>query len=607
MISITRRKLLTRGAALSFACSGAFSRLARATSARAATTIRRVRPSDPEWPAPAAWERLNQSTGGRLVKVQSPLTACEGPGSAAACSGVFKELKNPYYIADNVGLTQTSGWVDAWTSAPSVYAVAARSSADVVAAVNFAREHRLRLVVKGGGHSYQGTSNAADSLLVWTKAMDAITLHDAFVGHRCEGRHAPQPAVSIGSGAIWMHVYNAVITQAGRYVQGGGCATVGVAGLIQSGGFGSFSKNYGMAAAGLLEAEVVTADGAVRIANACTHSDLFWALKGGGGGSLGVVTRLTLRTRELPEFFGGASLTIKAGSDDAYRRLIAHFVRFYRDSLFNPHWGEQASFSRDNTLAIAMVFQGLSQAEAVAVWKPLLDWIAASSLDFSLAGPPFIVALPARRFWDPTLLRTLPNVVIADDRPGAPEQNVFWTGNLGEAGQFLHGYQSLWLPASLLREGRLDTLCDALYASSRQWRMSLHFNKGLAGAPRTEVTAAGDTATNPAVMDAFALAITGGEGPPAFAGIAGHEPDLVRARSDAAAIDRAMKALQPLGSGAYVSEGNYFDGDWQRSYWGRNYPRLSAVKRKYDPEGLFFVHHGVGSEDWSADGFARLR
>ena len=97
-----------------------------------------------------------------------------------------------------------------------------------------------------------------------------------------------------------MPVYNAVTTEAGRYVQGGGCATVGVAGLVLGGGFGSFSKRYGMAGAALLEAEIVTADGAVRIANACTNPDLFWALKGGGNGSFGVVTRLTLRTRELP-------------------------------------------------------------------------------------------------------------------------------------------------------------------------------------------------------------------------------------------------------------------------------------------------------------------
>ena len=100
-----------------------------------------------------------------------------------------------------------------------------------------------------------------------------------------------RPAVSVQAGAIWMQVYDAVTTQHGRYVQGGGCTTVGVAGLVQSGGFGSFSKRYGSAAASLLEAEVVTADGEVRLANRCMNPDLYWGLKGGGGGSLGVVTQ----------------------------------------------------------------------------------------------------------------------------------------------------------------------------------------------------------------------------------------------------------------------------------------------------------------------------
>jgi hypothetical protein len=98
-----------------------------------------------------------------------------------------------------------------------------------------------------------------------------------------------------------------------------------------------FSKNYGTAAAGLLEAEIVTADGAVRIANANANPDLFWGIKGGGGGSLGVVTKVTLRTRELPAFFGGVFATIKAASDAAFRRLIDQFMSFYGDSLFNPH------------------------------------------------------------------------------------------------------------------------------------------------------------------------------------------------------------------------------------------------------------------------------
>jgi FAD/FMN-containing dehydrogenase len=171
--------------------------------------------------------------------------------------------------------------------------------------------------------------------------------------------------------------YDAVTPKGGRYFQGGGCMTVGVAGLIQSGGFGSFSKAYGMAAASLLEAEVVTADGAVRIANVCTNPDLFWGLKGGGGGSLGVVTRLTLRTHSLPEFFGAVFTTIKATSPDAFRQLIGKVIEFYSKSLFNPHWGEQIAFRPGNVLAISMVFEGLDQRQAETIWRPFFEWLKA--------------------------------------------------------------------------------------------------------------------------------------------------------------------------------------------------------------------------------------
>ena len=90
---------------------------------------------------------------GRLIKVRSPLAACVGGSFDATCAQTFKELKNPYYLGDEVGLTQSFGWVGAWTSRPSVYAVAAKTTRDVVAAVNFARTNNLRLVVRGGGHS----------------------------------------------------------------------------------------------------------------------------------------------------------------------------------------------------------------------------------------------------------------------------------------------------------------------------------------------------------------------------------------------------------------------------------------------------------------------
>src|SRR5277367_6383085 len=471
---LSRRRLLETLAGLPF-----ISALARGAWA-AAQPKTRVRPGDPAWPSEASWGQLSREVEGRLIEVRSPLAACVGGSPDADCAQMFKELKNPYYLGDEVGLTQSLGWVDAWTSRPSAYAVAVETTADVAAAVVFARVHNLRLVVKGGGHSYFGGSNASDSLLIWTRKMNAVAVHDAFVGAGSAGLVEPARAVTVEAGAIWGHVYHEVTTKAGRYVQGGGCLTVGVAGLICGGGFGSFSKRYGVAAASLLEAEIVTADGSVKIANPCTNPDLYWAIKGGGGG-FGVVTRMTLRTHELPAFFGGVFLAIKAKSDDAHRRLIGRIVEFYAEALFNPHWGEQLIFGPD-VLAISMVFQGLGGQEAETIWRPFFDWVAASPGDFAVIGAARVLPAPARYFWDPELLKLIPGVVLSDDRPGAPEDNIFWTGNLGEAGIFWHGYQSAWLPASLLQADQREKLADALFAAAKHRGVSLHINKGLAGA-----------------------------------------------------------------------------------------------------------------------------
>ena len=114
------------------------------------------------------------------------------PGGQA-CQDVLKNLSNPYYLSEQPALTGTTGWVDAWTSTPSVYAMAAKTTRDVGSGEFRARE-QLRLVVKGGGLSYAGTSAALDSLLIWTRAMNDVVLHDAFVAKGCQA--APVPAAS---------------------------------------------------------------------------------------------------------------------------------------------------------------------------------------------------------------------------------------------------------------------------------------------------------------------------------------------------------------------------------------------------------------------------
>jgi FAD/FMN-containing dehydrogenase len=102
------------------------------------------------------WDELNRNVGGRLIKVASPLQSCTESASGTTCDEIFSKLRNPYYLGDEAGLTQSLGWADAWISSPSIYAVEAETTGDVVAAVNFARQENLRLVVKGGGAQLSG-------------------------------------------------------------------------------------------------------------------------------------------------------------------------------------------------------------------------------------------------------------------------------------------------------------------------------------------------------------------------------------------------------------------------------------------------------------------
>ena len=601
-----RRHLLQALGALPLLSSGVASLSAstKVANASATRTIRRARPSDPSWPNAEDWAKLREAVEGNLIEVRAMFESCATDSDGAACREPAKYIKNPYWLGDQAAGTQVSGFLDGWASAPSAYAIKARHTADIVAGVNFAREKNLRLVVKGGGHSYLGASNAPDSLLIWTRAMDKVTLHDDFVGQGCAGRIAPVSAVSAEAGAVWADLYDSVTTKGGRYVQGGGCMTVGVCGLVLGGGFGSFSKRFGTAAAGLLEAEIVTADGRVRVVNACVEPDLFWALKGGGGGTFGVVTRLTLRTHELPKYFGGAGGKIKAQSDVAFAQLIRRFIDFYREKLFNPHWGETVHFQPDNTLEFDMACEGLDSEQVAKIWRPFFDWVKARRQDFAVTSPFWSGAREARNQWDPSN-----QWLEHDPRDGAPKHHVWNRGNEGECGAYLYGYDSLWLPASLLEGSRQKELVSAVFAASRHEMVRFHFAKGMAGAPPEVLTDVSHTATNPALLNAFTLAIIAdGDETPAYPGFIRPPVDMARARARAHEIGMAAAELRRVAprSGSYLNEGNFFNASWREEFWGNNYSKLRAIKTKYDPDGLFFVHHGVGSEDWSSDGFTRL-
>ena len=532
--------------------------------------------------------------GRRLLRMRSPLEACLGDSAAPGCEEALVSLRNPYFIEDEPAAYHTTGWLGAYESRHSSFAVVAETAADIAAAVQFARERGIRVAIKGTGHDYLGRSSAPGSVLVWTHAMHEITVHEAFrpVG---EGKGGTVPAVTVGAGTRWLEVYQA-LAEHGRYVQGGGCTTVGAAGgFTQGGGFGSFSRRYGTAAGNVLEIEVVTADGDIVVANASQRPDLFWALRGGGGGTFGVVSKMTMLTHPMPETLGAVAGTVRASGAESFRLLIGELVRLF-PSLCDDHWGEQIRLDRDNSVELSLTAVDLSDDEAQALWQPFLAWIDARRDQFT--SDVFVVTIPFDSFWDSRVWDELaPDMICHDDRAGQPIDRFWWATNQKEVSWYINAYQSRWLPRHLFEESP-GVVADALFAASRHWHLGIHVNKGLSGEAPNALERDRSTSINPAAFEAAALLISASAQQYVFPGVPGHEPDLELGADCSRQVSKAMQLLRVItpGAGSYVNETDYFETDWQQSFWGDNYSSLLDIKQRYDPTNMFCVHHGVGSE-----------
>jgi FAD/FMN-containing dehydrogenase len=547
------------------------------------------------------WAPLRAAVGDRLLAGEDPLAACRIDPQGSACQAALSDLHNPFAVEEHPCGFHTTGWRGAFDDRTARYAVAAESSGDVAAAVDFARANGVRLAVKGTGHDYLGRSGAPGSLLLWTHRMRGTTVHESFVAAGAppgpDGRMpAGVPALSVGAGTRWLEAYRA-LEGSGRLASGGGCTTVGAAGgFTMGGGYSSFTRRFGTAAGNALEMEVVTADGAVLVVNEHQHPDLFWALRGGGGGTFGVVTRVTYATHPEPSTLGGVFGTIRATSDRTYRALVEATVD-RMPALATEHWGEQVRFHPDRTVELTMTYVDLLDDGARAVWQPLFDWAERHPGDYVTEA--FVASGPFTGFWDAgRWLAVFPDMIRLDRRPGRRHLGDFWwASNENEVAQFVDSYQSRWLPLDVVRD-RPAEAAMALHQASRHHAFGIHVNKGLAGAADDALARDRTTSINPAVFEAIGLVICASLQRHSHPGVSGHEPDAETAAAGAREVTEAMAVIRSVSprSGSYVNESDYFEQDWQHSYWGEHYPRLVEIKRRYDPGNLFTVHHGVGSE-----------
>ncbi len=482
--------------------------------------------------------------------------------------------------------------------AVSPYAVAVENIHDIVAAVKFANKHHVKLAIKGAGHDYLGRSNAPGSLLVWTHHMRKVTVQDYFIPQGAPEGTLEIEAVTIEAGARWIDVYNEVINHHHRYVQGGGCTSVGaVGGFLQGGGFGVFSKKYGMAAASLLEAEVVIANGEILIANPYQNSELFWALKGGGGGTFGIISKATLQTYELPQIVGHFQSTITAYTDEDYEKLLECLVPFIGKFLNNEHWGDKITIKPNNVLEISLMFQGLNETEVQEIWHPFYQWLMKRRSVYTYSS--HCITVPGHQLWNYNYLTTHYPDFIKSYQEG--KNGVFyWASDQSGVLEYWYGMHSCWLLAQLLQKEFSQDLSHTLYQASRCCEISLFLNKGLAGCSPEVSEKSQQTSINPKVLNAAALIVLGSHTQNVYPGHPGFEPSIqegLKKSQDIAAASKILADFIP-DAGSYSNEANYFQQDWQNAFWGSHYPRLLQIKRKYDPQALFQCHHSVGSENY---------
>ncbi|MGA7840741.1 MAG: FAD-dependent oxidoreductase [Candidatus Acidiferrales bacterium] len=184
--------------------------------------------------------------------------------------------------------------------------------ADVMAAIKFGREQGLLTAIRGGGHNAGGLGVCDDGLVIDLSPMDYVHVDSR------------RRTVLVGAGALWRHVDHAT-HPFGLAVPSGIISTTGVAGLTLGGGIGYLTRRYGLTIDNLLAVEMVLADGRFVTANAKENSDLFWAVRGGGG-NFGVVTSFLFKAQPVHTVYGGPMLWRMEDAAEImrwYRRFIA--------------------------------------------------------------------------------------------------------------------------------------------------------------------------------------------------------------------------------------------------------------------------------------------
>ncbi|KAK1997957.1 FAD-binding domain-containing protein [Colletotrichum falcatum] len=561
------------------------------TTALAATSQRpaacRYIPGDRGWPGPSRWNGLNATVGGRLLATNPLAHSCHDPTySDDTCISLRQQWGRP-----GLQIPHPAEFLSPWFQNQSCVPFTSRSSAcelgnyasysinvtgprDIVAGLAFAQQNNVRLVIKNTGHDQNGKGTGKGALSLWTHNLKDKTFIPAY-----KSKHYTGPAVKLGAGVQGGEAAAFAHENGGHRVVVGSCPTVGVVGgYTQGGGHSALSGVYGLAADNVLEWEVVTADGKLLTATPQKNKDLYWALSGGGPGTYGVVVSMTMRV--FPDAAVGAasysfSVASTGGSEDAYWKAVS---TFHEQMLPLLDKGVYTTYSVTSTsfVVLAIIAPSHNQTELETLMQPMLTALAQQnglspeSVNLQTSGASNIYDVLATNVWpilgDASLVaaqggRLVTRANLKADLPGVMAA----MRNITSGGTFYLACTGINTTTSSVVPPIADN------AVLPAWR---------------------DTSLNCLIGTAWAWGQS-------WDPVPGWQKELINE------ILPAIEAVTP-NSGAYLNEANFGQRDWQRQFYGKNYDQLVAIKKRYDPDDVFYAVTAVGSEAWAADGDGRL-
>ena len=423
--------------------------------------------------------------------------------------------------------------------------------------------------------SFMGRSSGASSLSIITRNLKSTNFYPSY-----KSSHYSGAAVKLGAGLRGFEVLE-YAHSLGYRVVGGDCPTVGlVGGYIQGGGHGSLVSLYGMAADQALEWEVVLPDGTLLTATPDQHPDIYWALAGGGGGNYGVVLSVTVRAYQDVGLISGARLTIANASalpSSVFWSIISAYHAALPTLSSSGGGSEEHEFGAGQFFGITRITAPKWTKQQLSQWlSPITKQLDSYNVSYSLnvtshstyydhyiyyQGP-----IPAGRYGVSILAhsRLVPLDVVTSTTKNSALTQAFRTNTEDPSGSaFSYGCVAMNASANAPVAGN---------AILPAWRTSVMTCIIAASFPFT--------ASNDSVKH-----------------------DLLHTLMDNVAPK--LKAVTP-NSGTYANEGNWALDTWKEDYYGKNWDRLSSIKKEVDPNGLLYGIRNVGSEKWTLHHDGRL-